>query len=300
MLSTRQAYGYGAAVADLTYDVVGIGNAIVDVISQQDDDFIAANDLTKGAMVLIDAERAVELYGALGESVETSGGSAGNTMIGVASFGGSASFIGKVADDSLGKVYADDSAASGVPFTVKPGTTGEPTGRSMIIVTPDAERTMNTFLGAATTLYTSDIPEDVVAASQYLYCEGYIWDVEVTKDAIRHAIAVAQAAGRKISFTLSDSFCEAVRGRCEILCATKGAAGSVIVTADETIEIPAVTVENVVDTTGAGDQYAAGVLYGLAKGMSLFDSGMLGSKAAAEVISHVGARPLQPLSDFLS
>jgi len=157
MLSTRQAYGYGAAVADLTYDVVGIGNAIVDVISQQDDDFIAANDLTKGAMVLIDAERAVELYGALGESVETSGGSAGNTMIGVASFGGSASFIGKVADDSLGKVYADDSAASGVPFTVKPGTTGEPTGRSMIIVTPDAERTMNTFLGAATTLYTSDI-----------------------------------------------------------------------------------------------------------------------------------------------
>jgi len=197
---------------------------------------------------------------------------------------------------------------------------------------------MNTFLGAATTLYRADIPEDVVAASQYLYCEGYIWDIDVTKDAIRHAIAIAQANGRKISFTLSDSFCvdrhfdewhhlldndidllfgnedelvtltkaesftdavEAVRGRCEILCATKGAEGSLIVTADETIEIPAVPVVDVVDTTGAGDQYAAGVLYGLANGMSLYDSGMLGSKAAAEVISHMGARPLRPLSEFL-
>jgi len=338
MLSTRQAYGYGAAVADIGYDVVGIGNAIVDVISQQGDDFIEAHGLTKGAMVLIDADRAVELYAALGTSQETSGGSAGNTMVGVASFGGSASFIGKVADDDLGRVFAADSKASGVPFSVAPGTSGDPTGRSMIIVTPDAERTMNTFLGAATTLYRADIPDDVVAASQYLYCEGYIWDIDVTKDAIRHAITVAQGAGRKISFTLSDSFCvdrhfdewhqlldndidllfgnedelmtltmakshaeaiEMVRGRCEILCATKGPEGSLIVTKDETVEIPAVSVDEVVDTTGAGDQYAAGVLYGLTHGLDLFEAGMLGSKAAAEVIAHVGARPQRPLSDFL-
>lgn len=339
MLSTSQAYGYGAAVADIGYDVVGIGNAIVDVISQQGDDFIASYGLTKGAMVLIDAERAVELYDAMDVMTETSGGSAGNTMIGVASFGGAASFIGKVANDELGRVFGDDSVASGVSFTVPPASGGQPTGRSMVIVTPDAERTMNTFLGAATTLYRSDIPDDIVAASKYLYCEGYIWDIDVTKDAIRHAIQIAQQAGRKISFTLSDSFCvdrhfdewhelvdndidvlfgnedelmtltkaeshaeaiEMVRGRCEILCATKGPEGSVIVTADETVEIPAVAVPDVVDTTGAGDQYAAGVLYGLCRGMSLYDAGMLGSKAAAEVISHMGARPMRPLSDFLT
>ncbi len=339
MLSTWQAYGYGAAVADISYDVVGIGNAIVDVISQQDDDFIKTFDLTKGAMVLIDADRAVELYDAMDVMTETSGGSAGNTMIGVASFGGSASFIGKVADDDLGKVFAKDSAASGVSFVVEPGRDGEPTGRSMVIVTPDAERTMNTFLGAATTLYRSDIPVDIVAASKYLFCEGYIWDIDETKDAIRHAISVAKGAGRKISFTLSDSFCvdrhfdewhelldndidllfgnedelmtltkakthaeavEKVRGRCEILCATKGAEGSLIVTADETIEVPVVPVEHVVDTTGAGDQYAAGVLYGLTHGLSFYESGMLGSKAAAEVISHMGARPMRPLSDYLT
>lgn len=325
-------------MADIAFDVVGIGNAIVDVISQQDDTFIDTHGLTKGAMVLVDADRAIELYNAMDVMTEASGGSAGNTMAGVASLGGSASFIGKVANDELGKVFASDSEATGVRFVVEPGSDGAPTGRSMIIVTPDAERTMNTFLGAATTLYTSDIPDDVVEASKYLYCEGYIWDVDVTKDAIRHAISVSQQAGRKISFTLSDSFCvdrhfddwhqlldndidllfgnedelmtltkaathaeaiEAVRGRCDILCATMGAQGSLIVTADETIEVPAVPVADVVDTTGAGDQYAAGVLYGLTHGMSLSDSGMLGSKAAAEVISHMGARPLIELSSLL-
>ena len=339
MLSTRQAYGYGTAVPDISYDVVGIGNAIVDVISKQGDDFIEVHGLTKGAMVLIDAERAVELYNAMDVVEETSGGSAGNTMVGVASFGGSASFIGKVADDELGRVFATNSEASGVSLSVEPGSDGDPTGRSMVIVTPDAERTMNTFLGAATTLYRSDIPDDVVAASKYLYCEGYIWDIDVTKEAIRHAIVVSQTAGRKISFTLSDSFCvdrhfeewhglldndidllfgnedelltltkakshaeaiEMVRGRCEVLCATKGPEGSIIVTADETIEVPAVPVDKVVDTTGAGDQYAAGVLYGLTHGMSLYDAGMLGSHAAAEVISHMGARPLRPLSELLA
>ncbi len=338
MLSTCQAYGYGAAVADIAFDVVGIGNAIVDVISQQDDGFIDTYGLTKGAMVLIDAERAIELYRAMDVMTETAGGSAGNTMVGVASFGGASSFIGKVADDELGHVFSAACEASGGRFTVEPGGEGEPTGRSMVVVTPDAERTMNTFLGAATTLYRSDIPEDVVASSKFLYCEGYIWDIDVTKDAIRHAISVSKAAGRKISFTLSDSFCverhfdewqelvdndidllfgneeelmtltraeshaeavEMVRGRCEILCATLGPQGSLIVTADETIVVPAVQVPQVVDTTGAGDQYAAGVLYGLTHDLSLYDSGLLGSRAAAEVISHMGARPLRPLSELL-
>ena len=326
------------AVSANSYDVVGIGNAIVDVLAQQDDAFIDQHGLTKGAMVLIDGDRAVELYDAMDVSAETSGGSAGNTMTGVASFGGSASFIGKVADDHLGTVFAQDSAAQGVHFGVAPSTEGDPTGRSMIIVTPDAERTMNTFLGAATTLYRSDIPEDIVANSKVLYCEGYIWDIDVTKDAIRHAMQISKAAGNRISFTLSDSFCverhfdewhelldgdidilfgneeelmtltraeshaeaiEAVRGRCEILCATLGPQGSLIVTADETIEVPAVQVEHVVDTTGAGDQYAAGFLFGLSRGFSLYDAGHLGSAAAAEVISHLGPRPEVALSGLL-
>ena len=323
----------------MTYDVVGIGNAIVDVISQQEDAFIAEYGLTKGAMVLIDADRALELYEAMDVMTEMAGGSAANTMVGVSSFGGTASFIGKVSSDDLGSTFKSDCEASGVGFDVEPGAGGDPTGRSMIIVTPDAERTLNTYLGAATTLYRSDIPEAAAGSTKFLYCEGYIWDVDVTKDAIRHAIAIAKAAGAKISFTLSDSFCvdrhfdewhqlldgdidvlfgneeelmsltraashaeavEAVRGRCEIVCATLGAQGSLIITADETVEIPAVEADQLIDTTGAGDQYAAGVLYGLTHGMGLYESGMLGSKAAAEVISHMGARPLRPLSDFLS
>lgn len=324
-------------MADIALDVVGIGNAIVDVIAQQDDSFIESFELTKGAMVLIDAERAVELYDAMDVMTETSGGSAGNTMAGVASFGGQAAFIGKVGSDELGRVFVEACEANGVRFVVD-GRSDEPTGRSMVVVTPDAERTMNTFLGAATTLYRADIDEPAVAASSYLFCEGYIWDIDITKDAIRHAIAVSKQAGRKISFTLSDAFCvtrhfdewhhlldndidllfgnedelmtltkaashaeaiEMVRGRCEILCATKGPEGSIIVTADETVEVPPVPVAKVVDTTGAGDQYAAGMLYGLTQGMSLYDAGMLGSAAAAEVISHMGARPARSLHELL-
>lgn len=320
------------------YDVVAIGNAIVDVIAKQQDSFLDSFGLTKGSMVLIDTDRAVELYGAMEVMTEASGGSAGNTAAGVASFGANAGFIGKVADDHLGGVFANAIQAMGVDFGVGPAVDGEPTGRSMIIVTPDAQRTMNTFLGAATTLYRSDIDDALVASSKVLYCEGYIWDIDVTKDAIRHAIEIAKAADRLISFTLSDSFCverhfdewhhlldndidilfgnkqelasltkadtfeesvEAVRGRCDILCATRGPEGSLIVTKDETIEIPAVQVEKVVDTTGAGDQYSAGFLYGITHGMSLYDAGYLGSAAAAEVIGHMGARPKRPLSELL-
>lgn len=338
MFSTRTGYGYGAAVPDTSYNVVGIGNAIVDVIAQESNEFLASHGLTKGSMALIDADRAVELYSAMSVTAEASGGSAGNTMAGVASFGGSASFIGKVANDALGGVFAEDSTANGVEFGVPPGSDGPPTGRSMIIVTPDAERTMNTFLGAATTLYRSDIDEATIENGQVLYCEGYIWDIDVTKDAIRHAIAIAQKAGNRISFTLSDSFCvdrhfdewhglldndidvlfgneaelttltrsatfdeavAAVRGRCEILCATRGAEGSLIVTADEIIEVAPVEVADVIDTTGAGDQYAAGFLYGLTTGLDLAECGRLGSAAAAEVISHMGARPHIPLTTLL-
>lgn len=321
------------------FDVVGIGNAIVDVISQETDTYIDSYDLVKGSMSLIDTERAENLYSAMSNPQELAGGSAGNTIGGIASFGGEASFIGKVADDHLGRVYVEDSQSRGVTFSVEKASPNEdPTGRSMIIVTPDGQRTMNTYLGAATTLYRSEIPLLEVQNAAVLFCEGYIWDIDVTKDAIRYAIEHAQSSGAKISFTLSDSFCvqrhfdqwhelldssidvlfgneeelatltgedrfedavEAVRGRCEILCATRGGQGSWIITEDETIEVPAVQVPKVIDTTGAGDQYAAGFLYGLTQGMSLYDSGCLGSAAAAEVIVHLGARPANPLSDLL-
>lgn len=325
-------------MTETTYDVVGIGNAIVDVISQEDDAFIERFDLPKGSMSLIDADRAVELYDALGSVTEASGGSAANTVAGVASFGGSAAFIGKVRDDHLGTVFSREMAKDGVAFDVAAATEGLPTARSMIVVTPDAERTMNTFLGASTTLYPSDIDADLVAASQYLYCEGYIWDVPVTKDAIRVAIDAARDAGRKVSFTLSDGFCverhldewnelidgpidllfgnedelkiltgaasfddavKAMQGRCDVICATQSEKGSVIVTPDEFIQVDAMPVDQVIDTTGAGDMYAAGVLYGLTNGYSLADAGGLGSAAAAEVISHLGARPAVSLSTLL-
>ncbi len=322
----------------MQYDCSGIGNAIVDVHAQHDEAFLESFSLVKGSMELVDERRAVELYEAMNVSAESSGGSAANTMAGIASFGGSAALLGKVADDHLGRVYAAESESTGIAFPVAPGTGGEPTARSMIVVTPDAERTMSTYLGAATTLYDHEIDEAVVANSQVLYCEGYIWDIDVTKTAIRHAIAIAKANDRRISFTLSDSFCverhfdewqqlvddeidvlfgneeelasltglsdfgaavEATRGRVEILCATRGSEGSLIVTADETFTIPAVPVADVVDTTGAGDQYAAGVLYGLTHGMDLAACGRLGSIAASEVISHMGARPNRPLSELL-
>ncbi len=324
-------------MSETRFDVVGIGNAIVDVIARQPDDFLQAFDLVKGSMELIDTERAVQLYDAMSDVTQASGGSAGNTMAGVASFGGRSAFIGKVANDELGTVFATESASVGVHFDVERASGGEPTGRSMIIVTPDAERTMSTFLGAATTLYRSDIDEELVSASEILYCEGYIWDVDVTKDAISHAVAVAKAAGRKISFTLSDSFCverhyddwhrllngdidilfaneqelaaltglgfddaiEAVRGRCEVLCATRGPQGSIIATAGSTVEIAPVPVAEVVDTTGAGDQYAAGVLFGLSQNMDLAQAGHLGSVAASATIAHMGPRPSVALSTLV-
>ncbi|WP_420638920.1 adenosine kinase [Candidatus Poriferisocius sp.] len=312
-------------------DVVGIGNAIVDVISTEEHAFIDDHGLTKGAMTLIDAERASQLYGAMAPAMETSGGSAANTVAGVASFGGAVGYIGKVRDDQLGEVFAHDIRALGVRFEVAPATDGPPTARCLIVVTPDAVRTMNTYLGASTELHPDDIDPDLVGDARVLYCEGYIWDVDITKEAIRKAISICSSAGGTISFTLSDSFCverhhqewldlvdgpidllfgnekeicalyetgddfeaavRAVQGRCAVAALTRSARGSVLVTPTEVIEVPAAPAASVVDTTGAGDLYASGFLYGWTRGMDLARCGWLGSLAATETISQFGARP---------
>ena len=316
------------------YDVVGIGNALVDVISHAPDDFLDEHGLTKGWMDLIDTDRAVQLYRALGSAVEMSGGSAANTMCGVASFGGSAAYLGKVSDDDLGRVFGHDLHAVGVQF--RPGTPDDetPTGRCIIVVTPDAERTMNTYLGASSLLGVSDLDEHTISEGKVLYMEGYLYDRDEAKSAFRHAAGLAHDAGRMVSLTLSDSFCvdrhrddflalvsdevdllfgndaelislyrtetfeEAVdelRKHCQFAAITVGARGSIIITDHDMIEVPAVPVRKVIDTTGAGDLYAAGFLHGLTNGRPLHECGRLGSIAAGEVISHVGPRPLVEL-----
>ena len=320
-------------------DVVGIGNAIVDVITTEEHDFIEAHGLVKGSMTLIDADRAEELYAAMAPAIETSGGSAANTVAGVASFGGQVGYIGKVRDDQLGEVFVHDIGALGVRFEVAPASAGPPTARCLIVVTPDAARTMNTFLGASTELHPDDIDADLVGNAQVLYCEGYIWDVDITKEAIRKAISICSAAGGTISFTLSDSFCverhhqewldlvdgpidllfgneheictlyetgddfeaavAAVQGRCRVTALTRGEAGSVLVTPTEIIEVPAAPTAKVLDTTGAGDMYASGFLYGWTRGMDVAQCGRLGSLAATEAISQFGARPSGSLAHLI-
>jgi sugar/nucleoside kinase (ribokinase family) len=319
---------------DARFHVVGIGNALVDVIAHAPDSFLTDHDLVKGWMDLIDTDRAVQLYQALGSAVEMSGGSAANTMCGVASFGGVAAYIGKVSADDLGNVFGHDLLAVGVQFRPGAFDNDVPTGRCIIVVTPDAERTMNTYLGASSLLCVDDVDSNAVAEGRVLYMEGYLYDRPEAKQAFRHAARVAHDAGRMVSLTLSDSFCvdrhrddflslvddevdllfgneselmalyqtetiEAsiveLRKHCPLAAITIGAKGSIVVTSDELIEIPAVPVRRVVDTTGAGDLYASGFLYGLTSGASLADSGHFGSIAAAEVISHVGPRPLVEL-----
>ncbi len=315
-------------------DVVGIGNALVDVIAHHVDGFLERQELVKGAMTLIDTDRAISLYGAMGSGVELSGGSAANTMTGVASFGGRAGYIGKVAADGLGDVFRHDLRAVGVRYENVPARDGVPTGRCLIVVTPDAQRTMNTFLGTSAMLTPDDVDETMVTRATYVYLEGYLFDRDGAKEAYRKAAAAAHAGGGKVSLTLSDSFCvdrhrddfrqlvanqvdllfsnehelvslyesdsfddaiDAVRRDCEIAAVTCGKEGSVVVTPDGVVPIKAEPVSEVVDTTGAGDLYASGFLYGLTHGRSLADCGRLGSIAAAEVISHVGARPVVPL-----
>jgi sugar/nucleoside kinase (ribokinase family) len=316
-------------VADPTVDVVGIGNALVDVISHETDDFIVANGLVKSAMTLVEPDRAEELYAAMGPGIEASGGSAANTIAGVASFGGRAAYMGRIFDDQLGAVFTHDLRAQGVTFHNKPVTEGPATGRCLIVVTPDAHRTMNTCLGASAFFGPGDIDPDLVRDAQVTFLEGYLFDRPESKEAYWAASQYAHEAGRKVALTLSDLFCverhhddflplvrervdilfaneseacalwgcdevgaavERARAEVAVACITMGSKGSVIVAGAETHEVPAHMVE-VVDTTGAGDLYASGFLYGYTSGRPLPECGDLGSLAAAEVISHIGARP---------
>jgi sugar/nucleoside kinase (ribokinase family) len=319
------------------YDVLCIGNAIVDIIARCEDDFIVGNGIIKGAMNLIDAERAELLYDRMGPAIEASGGSAGNTAAGVASFGGSAAFFGKVSADHLGRLYTHDIRAQGVAFDTAPLTGGVPTARSMIFVTPDGERSMNTYLGACVELGPEDVEEDKARGARVTYFEGYLWDPPRAKEAIRRTAAIAHAAGREVSMTLSDPFCvdryrdeflelmrsgtvdivfaneselkslyqtssfeaglDAIRKDCKVAAITRSEKGSVAVRGGETVPIEPLAIHELVDTTGAGDLYAAGFLHGYTKGRPLAECGALGSLAAGLVIQQIGPRPRQNLAN---
>lgn len=312
------------------FDVVGIGNALVDVISSVDDAFIEAHGFPRGATTMVELDRAEAVYADLPPTQEISGGSCANTIAGLASFGASVAFIGRVRDDQLGKVYTHDLRSLGVHFDVAPATTGPATGRCLVMVTPDAHRTQCTYLGASTFIAPEDVDTGVVARARVTYLEGYLWDQPSAKDAIRKAAAAARDAGRRVALTLSDPFCvdrhrdefralvehevdvvfaneleicslyevddfdaalQHVRHHCQIAALTRSERGSVVIAGDEVHVVDAVPIDRLVDTTGAGDQYAAGFLHGLTRGLDLATCGRLGSAAAAEVISHYGARP---------
>ena len=316
-------------------DVVALGHPLVDVLTHESDDVVARAGVERGAMTMVDAARSDEIYAQLGPAQETSGGSAANTAVGVAAFGGRAAFIGRIADDAFGQVFAHDLRSAGVEFDVSPATDGSPTGRCLVIVAADAERTMCTYLGAGAEIDPLDVDADRIAGAAVTYLEGYLWDGAAAKDAIRRAASLAQAAGRKVALTLSDPFCverhraefreliktsvdilfaneheitmlyevdgfdDAARhiaADCSIAALTRGALGSAVVSGAERHDIAAEPVD-LVDTTGAGDLYAAGFLYGLTHGHDLATCGRLGSLGAAEVISHLGARPEASLSD---
>jgi len=312
-------------------DVVALGSAIVDVLATSTDAEVEAHGLVKGTMALIDADQAETLYASLGPAVEMSGGAAANTVAGVASFGGRAAFIGKVRDDQLGRVFTHDIRAVGVEYTTAPAPDGPPTGRSLIMVTPDGERTMNTFLGAAQNLGPGDVDADLVAASAITYLEGYLWDPRNAKDAFLKAAAVAHEAERLVALTLSDAFCvdrwraeflELIRGGvvdltfaneaevkslyqtadfatavaalredAALAVVTRSEQGCLVVSRDGTQRVAAFPIERLVDATGAGDLFAAGFLFGLARGVDLVTAARLGAPSAAEVIQHLGARP---------
>jgi sugar/nucleoside kinase (ribokinase family) len=320
-------------------DVVGIGNAIVDVIAHAGDELLAEQGLVKGTMTLIDAARAEALYQMMGPAIEASGGSAGNTMAGIASLGGNGAYIGKVRDDFLGQVFRHDITAIGVRFETQAAASGPGTARCLILVTPDGQRTMNTYLGACVDLGPADIDPEIIAAARITYLEGYLFDPPHAQEAFRKAAAIAHAAGRKVALSLSDPFCVgrhraafrdlvdghvdilfaneaeicslyetadfaaaagAVRGRVAIAALTRSAAGSVILAAGAEHPIAAAPVARVVDTTGAGDLYASGFLYGLTRDLPLPACGEIGSLCAAEIISHVGARPEVKLSQLVA
>lgn len=325
-------------MVDREFDVVGIGNAIVDVLARADERFLARHGLIKGAMTLVDAKTAGDLYDAMGSGIECSGGSAANTIAALASLGGAGAFIGKVRDDTLGEVFAHDIRALGVAFDTPPATEGLPTARCLILVTSDAQRTMQTFLGACTGLGPDDIDPETVAASKVTYLEGYLWDPPEAKKAFVKAATIAHEKGRLVSLSLSDPFCvdrhrdefrdlvenhvdilfaneeeikslykvstfdaalQHVRPHCKIAALTRSAKGAVIVSGAEIHVVDAEPDVQVIDTTGAGDAFAAGFLFGLTRNDDLARCARLGSIAAAEAISHVGARPATSLAKLL-
>ena len=320
------------------FDVLGIGNAIVDVIARTEDDFLIRNNLAKGSMRLIDEPEAERLYKAMGPATIVSGGSAANTIVGIASLGGKAAFIGKVKTDEVGKIFSHDIDAIGVSFKTAHAKDGVATARSFILVTPDGERTMNTYLGACQNLTSDDIDAATVEASQITYLEGYLWDPPEAKKAFRKASEIAHKAKRKVALTLSDSFCvdryrdefrdlirtraidivfanehelkslyetadfdtavKAFREEAALAVVTRSEKGSLTISSQGLIEAPAFPIENLVDTTGAGDLFAAGYLFGLARGAPYEKCARLGAMAAAEVIQHIGARPEVRLKDL--
>jgi len=324
-------------MSDATYDVLGVGNAIVDIIAQADEAFLARHGMTKGGMALIDEAQAHAIYAEMGSAIEASGGSAGNTIAGVASFGGKGAFIGKVKDDEFGRIYRHDLSSLGVHFATPPASDGPATARCLVLVTDDAQRTMNTHLGACVDLTPDDIDADLVAASAITYLEGYLFDPPLAKEAFRKAATIARGAGRKVALTLSDSFCvhrykdefkALIRDHIDILFAneseiealydsrdiaaaaadlaaqldiaaiTMSEKGSLIASGTERVRVPAAPIDTLVDTTGAGDLYAAGLLYGFSRHLPFAECGRLGSIAAAEVIQHYGARPQVALAEL--
>jgi adenosine kinase len=320
------------------YDVLGIGNAIFDVLVRADESFLAAHGMTKGGMALIDEARAASIYRDMGPATEMSGGSAANTIVGVSSLGARAAYVGKVKDDQIGRLYTHDIRAAGVAFETKPAADGPATGCSYILVTPDGERTMNTYLGAAQELTPADIDAAQVAASAIVYLEGYLWDPKNAKDAFVKASTIAHDAGRQVALTLSDSFCvdryrgefldlmrsgtvdlvfanEAelrslyqtadfdtaltqLRSDVKLGVVTRSEKGCVVASTDGVSAVPAFPIEKMVDTTGAGDLFAAGFLFGLVRGAGHENAGRLGALAAAEVIQHIGARPQVSLKEL--
>lgn len=326
-------------MTDAAHDVVALGNAIVDVLSESDDGFLKQHDLAKGAMQLVDEDQARKLYGDMGPGIESSGGSAANTVVGIAAMGGRTAFIGCVQDDQLGEVFTHDIRASGVSFDPPAAHPGPATARCLVLVTPDAQRTMNTFLGCAGQIGPDDVDPDLILGASVTYLEGYLWDQGPAKEAFRKAMQVAKAGGRHVALSLSDAFCvdrhraefrELVAGPVDILFAneaeilslyevddfdaavdavredaplsvlTRGEEGCVIVTVEETIMVGAKKPDQLVDTTGAGDLFAAGFLHGFTQGRDLTTCGRMGAIAAAEIISHYGARPEQDLKALIA
>ncbi len=323
---------------DKTFDVVGIGNAIVDVLVQADERFLGDHGLTKGTMALVDGAQAERLYASVGPGLETSGGSAANTLAGIAQLGGRAAFIGRVRDDQLGQIFSHDIRSVGATFTTPPARSGPSTARCLILVTPDAQRTMCTYLGASVNLDPADLDLDLVARAKVLYLEGYLWDSDEAKQAFLAAAEVARANGGQVALSLSDAFCvdrhrqsfqelvdghvdllfanemeitslyeansfeeavEQVRGRCRVAALTRSEAGSLVLSGDQSIPVAPFHLGELVDTTGAGDLYAAGFLRGYTQGESLERCGQLGSLCAGQVVTQLGPRPHASLPELV-